>query len=469
MTASRDTHARDAGMTLVEVVVAIGLFAVMSTAVLSVLGSAIVAARDDKSRIAAINLAVRELEIVRDMFSSITRGPDQITENRVVNPHPLPGGTAGRPLVVDNIPYTVVREAQWQAVGSEADSSACDDGTSTELAYLHVKVMVTWPGLGDRRPVTVDTVMTPRKGTYSSDLSHIGLKVVGADGEGNGGVLVTATSSTGQVKTGTTASGDAPLYAGRGCVLLSHLPAGDWTVTANSPGFVDPAGRATTTVDVHLAPGQLWRGSVEYDAAATIVATIPHPDGYELPPAVADLPLTLASTGLQPIGARTVAGTGSTRTLTTLWPYASGYDVWTGGCEDGSSSSLVTTLPGQTSSTTVPLGKVEVRAAPGTSVTAVHDPDRLCTATTTIPLGTTVTEVVEPTEEPTPLPSESPTESPTESPGATPTETPTETPAETPTEEPAPGGVLRVLLPYGAWTINGQVVLVGSGTTVVQL
>ena len=66
-------------------------------------------------------------------------GPDSVQTNLVVNPSPLAGGEAGEPLVVNGVPYTVERTAQWAPVEGEA-ASTCDEGTTTELAYLRVRV-----------------------------------------------------------------------------------------------------------------------------------------------------------------------------------------------------------------------------------------------------------------------------------------------------------------------------------------
>ena len=413
MAASREQDARDSGMTLVEVIVAIGLFAVMSTAVLGVLGSAIRVTKDDKSRLQAVNLASRELEIVRDTFTAVTRGPEWVTENQVTNPNPLPGGTAGEPLVVDGVPYTVLRTARWEPVG-DTRVSPCDDGTPQELAYLHVEVQVTWPDLGDRPPVAMDTVMTPPKGTYSSLEGHIGLRVIDGSGHPVRGVHVTATKGA-SVERGDTGED--------GCVLLAHVDSGDWTVTVNNSGYVNPKGDPTASTVAHVQQGQLWRGTIEYAEEATVSAVLAAPEGYALPTDAATLPLTLGNSGIQPIGARVVAASppGTERTITHLWPYASGYGLWAGGCEDGDPALTgdylpVATTPGITTPAVVHLGGLEVTTTPNTEVVATHAPDRLCTATTTLRLGTTDGD-----------------------------------------------GVLRTSLPYGAWTVLGEDLLIGQG------
>jgi type II secretory pathway pseudopilin PulG len=385
---SRRTHREggtpaDEGMTLIEVVVALGLFAVMSSAVLVVLVSAITTTTDDKARLEAVSLASRELEITRDTFTSLTRGPDRVQANRVVNPSPLPGGTAGQPIIVNNVPYTVVRTAQWSSVGSAA--SACDDGTTAELAYLRVKVEVSWPALGDRPPVTLNTVMTPPKGTYSSLQGHIGLKVIDSAGDPKPGVTVTAKASNGTTVSGATASD--------GCVLLAHLTAGSYTVTASQSGFVSLKGDPTASITAAVQAGQLWRGTIEYDQAASITATLVAPTGFTLPTSA--VPVIIANSGLQPIGVKAITGTGNPRAVSNLWPYPSGYGVWAGACQDadpgltGEPLPTLTTDRGGNATTTVTLAPLEVHAPANSTVTLTHARDTLCGTGATITLGKT--------------------------------------------------------------------------------
>ena len=111
-------------MTLIEVMVALGLFAIMSSAVLVLVTSAAKTTSEDGARVVANHLATRELEITRDTFESATRGPDRLTTNEVRNPSPLPGGTVGQDLVIDRIPYTVVRSMQEVSIGSTASTAA---------------------------------------------------------------------------------------------------------------------------------------------------------------------------------------------------------------------------------------------------------------------------------------------------------------------------------------------------------
>jgi type II secretory pathway pseudopilin PulG len=358
-------------MTLVEVIVAFALFAVMSTAVLASLVAAVQLTREDRARMVASDLAARELEITRDAFASVLRGPDTVTTNLVVNANPLPGGTAGQPLVANGVPYTVSRTAQWAAVGSAA-ASTCDEGTTTELAYLRVHVEVSWPELGDRPPVAMETVMTPPKGTYSTLTGHIGLKVVDALGGPVSGVTVTARTTAGATKTGVTAED--------GCALLAFLTPGAWSITVSRAGYVTPSGDPTGATTASVVAGQLWRGSISYDAAATLQLDLETAAGHALPPTPA-MPLVLGNSALLPSGRRIVAGTGATRTVANLWPYPSGYQVWAGQCLDndpqytGEDREDPIDVPaGRTTHGRVRLAPLVVRGAAGADVSAVLAP-----------------------------------------------------------------------------------------------
>ena len=385
-----DEHAgaqpRDAGVSLVEVMVALVMFALLGTAILVTVVAANRVTYEDAARVAATNLAVREMEITRDTFSSPTRGPDRVRANRVVNPTPLPGGTVGQPLVVDKTNFTVVRTAQWSSVDGTA--SACDSGSSAELAYLKVTIEVTWPALKDRPPVTMTSTMTPPKGTYSALTGHIGLRVIDRLGAPVVGRTVTARSSSGAVRSGDTASD--------GCVLISFLDAGTWTITLNQPGYVNPAGDPMATATAQVQQGQLWRGTIEYDAAAEIDATFTTQSGWGVPPTNAagldQLQVTLGNSALLPSGSRSVPGAGVTRQLRSLWAYPSGYQVWAGGCLDSDPGNFrrgpVDVTPGGPRPVVeLPLAPLTVSATANKTITAVHAADTACPDGRTVVLG----------------------------------------------------------------------------------
>lgn len=379
------TPPRDEGFTLIEVVVAFALFITLVVASMVLLGSVQRATRDSSYRTTAINLAARELAITADTFNTIIRGPKQVEINEVVNPDQLAGGTPGGPLVVDNVPYTVKRTAQWVTVGSAA-ASVCDEGTDKELAQLRVHVEVTWPG-GSDRPVEMNSVLTPLKGTYSVTQGHIGLKVIDRNGtpRANQVVTINGPSGTRSAKT----SDD-------GCVLFAFLAPGSYTVTLDTTGYVDLAGNKTSTRSVTVQAGQLWRGTVSYDAAASITVGFKTADGYNLPQ-TNNLPLMFSTSA----GTLERTGTGNSRAVTDLWPYPSGYEIWAGHCLDNDPAELdearepaVAADPAGTATAQVPLAPLTVTRSGGsvtvsaTSKPSIENPKSPC-APMTVQLGST--------------------------------------------------------------------------------
>jgi hypothetical protein len=143
---------------------------------------------------------------------------------------------------------------------------------------------------------------------------------------------------------------------------------------------------------------QISQQVIQYDNAATInVNLTTSPAAYNLPTGINSIPVTLANTGLS-AGTTSVTGTTSSRTLTKLWPFPGGYQVWAGNCLDNDPGGLrdlpVSSDPGEVSPTvSVPLGAVDVTGTQNSrAVTATHardtDPGG-CPTSTTITLGTT--------------------------------------------------------------------------------
>src|SRR4051812_32408670 len=88
----RGASDREAGLTLVELLWAMVIFGIVASATVAGLATALKTTRLDRNRVAASNLAARELEIVRNVFSSSGTGPTTIASTTLVtNPDPLAG------------------------------------------------------------------------------------------------------------------------------------------------------------------------------------------------------------------------------------------------------------------------------------------------------------------------------------------------------------------------------------------
>lgn len=315
----RAARERDRGASLIEVVVACVLLGILSAAVLTVVLQTQAAGVDNRNRVAAANLAAREIDIVRSEFRRSKTAPLAIANaGTVTNERPLTGGTKGQPLVVDGTEYTVTTSAQWNITGS--GESACDGGALVIYPTLGVTVTVTWPNMGSIQPVVNSTSLAPTKGTGIPDSdSFVAVRVTDSKGDLSVGRSVSVTGG-GQTKTGTT---DA-----QGCAVVQVSPAAglgtDYTARATDAGYVDIAGTPNPAKVVGLlSQGQLNNNvAFQIDRAGTANLRLVDEAGAPLPAsAAAGISMTLvASEYSGTSNQRGVTATGTTTAVTGLWP-----------------------------------------------------------------------------------------------------------------------------------------------------
>jgi Tfp pilus assembly protein PilV len=312
----------DEGVSLIEVLVALGLLMVLAVSVAAGLMAVQSSALTTKERSAAANLAARELEIVRNAFhsNSLTAATDVMNAGDVTNANPLPGQT-GAP-VVDNVTYTVKRSVTWLVAG--AGQSACDGGSIVSYPSVGVHVEVTWPNMGSIPAVVSDTILTPPKSVLNATSGYLAVKVINRRGNANVGRVISATGPGG---TFTDTTGPD------GCATFIMTTPGTYTVavTEAASGYITFNGATSQTATV--AASTLTVKSFTYDLGVNYVTTLTPPGGYSLP---ATLPgVTFGNSGILPAGTAAYASTaGGTTTTGPLWPFVSGYSIWAGSCPD---------------------------------------------------------------------------------------------------------------------------------------
>lgn len=403
----------DDGVTLVEIMVAITILALLTASIGIALLSIQRTAFQSKQRAAASNLATREMELVRNWFHSSDTAPTAVmAAGDVTNADPLPGQAGA--AVVDGVPYTVKREVAWLVTGNGV--SACDGGSIVSYPSVSVHVVVTWPNMGSVAPVTTDSILTPPKSVLNASTAYYAIKVLNRDGLPAEGRTVQVSGPSGT---------QTDLTGPDGCATFLVSTAGSYTasLTEGASGYVSYTGATTATAT--LATGTLTVRSFSYDLGKSFVATLTPPTGFALP--TTKPVLQFANSGIQPSGIATYPSSASgVTTVGPLWPFASGYSVWAGSCA-GSDPALLGGRPaplvpakGSTTAVSVPLQGVAItttnKGLPvNVPVTATYAGTGTCTSTDgTLNLGTSAS------------------------------------------------GVLNVALPYGTWTltavINGQTV-----------
>jgi prepilin-type N-terminal cleavage/methylation domain-containing protein len=360
------------GLTMIELMVSLVVFAIAATAIVAGLIATMSSTTSSRNRLQASSLAAREMEIVRNEFVATKTGPADLgVANQVTNPHPLPGGIAGSPLNVDGSPYTVVRNVEWLAAGT--GKSACDGGAALTYPSLAVSVSVTWPRMGSVKPVVANTVLTPPKGILASDLSFVAVRVAGVTNLPMPGQAVKLTGPGGPYSDTTAADG---------CAVFPLSSAGTYIASLDTSGvYVDPVGNTNPSQTFTVALSKLVQGSFSYDLAATLAVTLyTDPSPFSLPTGgvVIGLPkprISLYNIGIPPLGAMSVVSSPTLTALGTtvtsigrLWPYTTGYAIWAGSCKQsdpvaaGGTGVVVPTPPGATPALSIRLAPVTITA-----------------------------------------------------------------------------------------------------------
>lgn len=367
----------DRGVGLIEVIVAVVLLGVLTSIVLAIVLQSQAATVNNRSRVAASNLAAREIDFVREQFAATDTGPiDIISAGVVTNPHSF--GAAGSPLVVDGTPYTVKRSVAWNVTGS--GSSACEGGSVVPYPTMNVRVEVTWPNMGSTKPVVSTTNLAPPKGTgLSTTKSYVAVKVTNAAGKVNPGRSVTVYATSG----GESRSG---LTDESGCAVLEVNPAAgtsgtSYSVRLTDSGHVDISGNPSP---VRLV-GNVVRGALNssidmsFDRAASVTVRIV--GGGVIDSDVNGSSVSLYQSefaGASAISSKQV--TGVSTTIGGLWPTSYGAFF---GTEVPPEFTTVQVAPGGSASIDVPITLASFTMSatpPGATIIAVPNAQTSCTA-----------------------------------------------------------------------------------------
>ncbi|WGT47437.1 carboxypeptidase regulatory-like domain-containing protein [Tessaracoccus lacteus] len=332
----------DGGFTLVEVVVAMMIFAMIATGFLYVMTSGMTLSRDTRARIVAANLAAQQVDIERSRASVF----DIVNSTRDVE---LNGDT-----------FHVAVSTSWAF--SSGVSATCQAGDTTgSIRYKEFTVEVTWDNMSaSAQPVYSDSTLTPRTKINDPTLGTVLVGVIDASGSGVSGATVNLTTSSSTVASTTTDSD--------GCAYLLKVPAGSFTASVSKSGYVNEQQLSTPTATVEVTAGGASRLSFAYDRAVTFTTT--YAGGS------ATLPTNLTTSLVSTYGSSlfTSTTTANPKSLA-AYPISSGYSLLAGPyaeTPENAATSCLATDPGQWTATSTTSG---VRPDPvaglrGTTVTA---------------------------------------------------------------------------------------------------
>ena len=244
----------EAGVSLIELLIAITIFAVVASGVAVGMGSALGLTRNNRNRSVAANLAATEMDIVRSTkFESLPL--TDVTTNKTVT----------------EVSYTILRQTSW--VSKDGTGGVCSPPAGAALAFLRVLVTVTWPDMQGVEPVVSETILAPPIGAYNSDLGHLAVMVRDRNAAPLPGVVVTAVGPGGTF-TQTTVGG---------CAFFAGLAPGQFDVSLNTAGFVDDQNEQNPVGPLTITAGSITSGEFVYDRSSTLNLSLVGIANYGVP------------------------------------------------------------------------------------------------------------------------------------------------------------------------------------------
>lgn len=251
MTTERDLPRppADAGMTLIEVVVALLVFAIIASGIVAGMTTIAGMTSDNRARVVAANLAAEQTDLVRAIGD-----PFKVTKYTGTQKFPAPGGGFRR--------YTIARTVSW--VSSAGADISC--GSATNLFFLRVHVLVTWEGqLPTTSPVQTDTILAPAGRITDPASGAIAVSVVGSDGLPMPGISVSVVPTAG----GSPLAAQPAPTGQDGCTYITKAAPGTYAVTISRTGYIDVNQNTAPSQTVVVLAGTTQSVSFQYDKGGT--------------------------------------------------------------------------------------------------------------------------------------------------------------------------------------------------------
>ena len=366
------------GLTLIEIIVAMMIFAIVAVGIAYTLTNVLTLTRDARSRVVAANIAAEMIDKARS-FENVFQviGAGEGDGNGVDD---IPDSTK----VVDGTRYYIYLDAKW--VNDEDSTSQCGAAAATgntALKYKRINVTVTWDGM---RPGTTlvrsDTVISPNTRINEPTLGSIVIAVGDELDSPQSGIASTTTPTVQSGNTAAAVTAQGLATDADGCSYVLKVVPGTYDVKLTKTGYVDvyQAANTSSTAVVSVVAGGTALARFTFDNGALITST--YPSG-------AMIPTNLQTTFSTTFADKVMSGANPQR----VFPFGAGYQLIAGTVNDNGACKSpdpaawpirsdgavatrpdpVTIAPGSAASVPVALGKVAVSAGGlgGKYITAV--------------------------------------------------------------------------------------------------
>lgn len=307
--AREDEH----GFTIIEVMVAMTIFAVIAAGIAAGITASIVLSKDTRAREVASTVAMEDIDDLRD------------------TPSIFDIKSATKPVTVGGQTYDLARKVTWTRSSGAATACGTGDGS---LSYKAVTVTVSWKtsaATSGTQQVTMSSAIAPLTNINSDTTGSILVGVTNASGVGVAGIVPTVSGGPAGV---TFAATDA-----EGCTYASGVPAGTYKVSVARTGYIDSTQQVSpSSQSVTVSAGASGAAAFTFDkAAAYTFKYVTSPASNAVLPTNLQMSVTNGTSGTTVLE--------SAPTSAALFPFSSGYQAVAGlYASDTSSSAAATCL-----------------------------------------------------------------------------------------------------------------------------
>lgn len=320
----------EAGFSIIEVMVAMMVFAVMSVGIAYGIANTLQLTQTSRGRETAVALASQDIDTLRQTAAASTGGIFKVVSK----------AGADNTKTIGGVTYKIERAVTW--VQSDGASGAC--GTSNgKLAYKSVVETVSWanPRGGGASSTTVTSAIAPSDAVTDPGYGTIIISAVTASGSPYQGVSITVTPLAGGG--GSTLTTAVQSTDAQGCSYAVNVAPGDYTVTATTTGGIDTnQAQPSSQTPITVSAGASSPVPFVYDRASQLTLQYAKTYNATLPTNMVTV-LSSSVGGLDTIKPWDVASTSLVVTSTSkpsvpVFPFTSGYTAYAGPYSNSPSS-----------------------------------------------------------------------------------------------------------------------------------
>lgn len=331
MRSDLDMHKRpdlgnEAGFSLIEVIVAALVLVIAAVGVFGALEAAGRAGAEERHHSQAYEVAQEDQARLRATKVTGLLGLNQT-----------------RTVTRDGDPYTVVSTSQvtTDATGTQS----CDSGVAA-ADYLRISSTVTWPSIGSRPPVLIESIIAPPNGSFEEDRGALAVAVRNSQSNGIPGISLS----------GAGAGSFGGVTGSNGCAIFANLPEGNYTLTPAASGYVDKDGIPAGPVPTSVVSQSTNSVALQLDRPGSIATTFLTKVGAATLASSADS-VVVFNTGMTAAKSFGTVGTRlATVNATSLFPFSSQDTVYAGACTGNNPNAAAPLAPAAMASVTVTPG-----------------------------------------------------------------------------------------------------------------